>query len=63
MQNDDRLPRLPRLLIALTRLRLARDEAPVFTHLAEALARELPGRALPMALLRLRHHLHTSSRG
>lgn len=62
MPNDDLTP-LPRLLIAVTGLRAPAGTNASFEHLARALADDLPARALPLALLRLRLHLARSGRG
>lgn len=58
MTDDDRIPARPRLLLALARTGLEPGAAADFDTLAEALARGLPLRRLPIALLRLRRHLH-----
>ena len=57
MTNDDRIPPLPRLLLAAARRGLEPSTAASFQVLAEALARGLPLRRLPTAVLRLRRHL------
>ncbi|MCJ1674375.1 MULTISPECIES: hypothetical protein [unclassified Rathayibacter] len=63
MTNDDSIPTLPRLLLALARTglepRLARD----FGSLAEPLARCLPLPRLALALVRLRRHLRSGGKG
>ena len=62
MTNDDSIPTLPRLLLALARTglepRLARD----FGALAEPLARSLPLPRLALALVRLRRHLRSGGK-
>ncbi|PWJ66167.1 hypothetical protein B0H03_102315 [Rathayibacter iranicus NCPPB 2253 = VKM Ac-1602] len=62
MTNDDRTPLPLRLLTALLMLGLAPQSARCFGPLATALHHELPARALPRALLRLRRHLRSSER-
>lgn len=62
MPNDDRVPRPIRLLIALLRRGLRPPAAASFDRLARALAHEAPGRALPLALVRLRRHLRDAER-
>ncbi|MDY0912163.1 hypothetical protein [Rathayibacter festucae] len=57
MTDDDRISVRPRLLLALARTGLEPGAAADFDTLAEALARGLPLRRLPIALLRLRRHL------
>ena len=57
MTKDDRIPPLPRLLLAAARRGLEPSTAASFEVLAEALARGLPLRRLPAAVLRLRRHL------
>ncbi|NQX17853.1 hypothetical protein [Rathayibacter sp. VKM Ac-2857] len=59
MTDDDRIPVRPRLLLALARTGLEPRAAADFDMLAEALARGLPLRRLPVALLRLRRHLRS----
>ncbi|KQQ11062.1 hypothetical protein [Rathayibacter sp. Leaf296] len=63
MPNDDSIPLLPRLLLAAAGLGLPPAEAALHRRLGSAVARDLPVRALPLALLRLRGHLRRPSRG
>jgi hypothetical protein len=59
MTNDDSIPTLPRLLLALARTGLEPGSARDFGALAEPLARSLPLPWLALALVRLRRHLRT----
>jgi hypothetical protein len=63
MTNHDRIPLLPRLLLAVARAGLDPSAAAVLEPLGTALARELPVRALPLALVRLRRHLRSADDG
>lgn len=59
MSNTDRIPLTARVLLALARTGLPSREAAVHARLGAALALELPLRTLPLALLRLRRHVHS----
>ena len=63
MTKHDRIPPLPRLLLAAARRGLEPSTAASFQVLAEALARGLPLRRLPAAVLRLRRHLRSGGKG
>lgn len=62
MPNDDRAPLLARLLTSVLRRGLRPPEAQSFDRLAPSVTREVPGRSVPLALVRLRRHLRRGGR-